>query len=157
MPSPIQGLARNAKRSQFRLIEAPQTRKQPRGRAAPGSKEKRLGARGPARSIAHAADAPRHILLYRRVFADVAQLVAENDVSDRDTFFYCMKWMALLGLRTEDVITHLRFTPETIARWVNGSRCPHPQLRQYVLETCLAVLAEHVEQDPPQEFVRLKG
>jgi hypothetical protein len=151
MPN-VDRLARSAKRAQFRVV------KEVAGPAAPRLRKSKTmpGVRRPeTRIVGEAGATAQHILLYRRMFADIAQLVADNNPEDRDSFFYCMKLMSLMGLRTEDVTAQLRFTPETIARWVNGSRCPHPELRQYVLDKCLGILQSKVHVDLPREFVRL--
>jgi hypothetical protein len=86
------------------------------------------------------------------MFEEVTVLIDKAVVVERDDFFHAMKILSMLGLRTEDVT--LQYTPETILRWINGSRCPHAEMRKYLLSKFVEVMREKVEVDTPREFVR---
>ncbi len=124
-------------------------------RGGGGVRRKSLPGGPPPKSLGVAGEVASCVLLYRRWIGDLGKQIAEYDAEDRDGFFHLMKMMYMLGLRAEDVITQLRFTPETIARWINGSRTPHVEMRAYVLEKCYAILRQIAELPVPRELVRL--
>jgi hypothetical protein len=96
----------------------------------------------------------KYVELYRQTFAELVKTAESSDLSDRDNFFHVMRFLQMLGLTSDEVIRHIDYAQENVCRWMNGQRAPHPEVRRYFVDKCIAVLRKDVDSPTPSKFTR---
>jgi hypothetical protein len=140
MNIPIVQLTRQARRAQLSVVigkEASVAAKDREKVAATMSLEVSCAEAKPNVRVALETDYSR---LFRETFEKLAELIEGDGAVERVEFFHAMRLMQNFGLNSADVVRVMDYGQENVCRWMNGTRCPHSEMRRHVLRKCLAIL-----------------
>jgi len=150
-------LQRGAQRAQFRVLSPPSgatdtKKKKSNRKGRQVTMPRQADKRGKPLSLAQAYEESSYILLYRELFNDVAALIDRANGMDRTDFHHAMRTMQMMGLGSDEVANSLQYAQAHVCRWMSGERCPHQNIRQFIVKRCVELLRPRVENNPPKAF-----